>query len=224
MSVIFCLLISTLVQIGVPSGLSTGEKIDKLMNEHDLHRNRLISLEAEVKEKEVLLNWQMNNIDSVVNFQISRSLDGFHYYTLKTQKISSFKKEGNQFRFVDVGMANLTIPILYYQVQAILASGKVIQSSPIRIVSKQLQPFQFFVTPYPNEELFFVQYLLKDKMTEYEFTILNGMGEIMYQRVFASAPEGYNFPIATEGWQEGPYYIQAKSKDVVITHKYWVKS
>ncbi len=184
--------------------------------------SRIINLAANVVDGKITLSWDVSESDSIVSFQIMRSLDGFNFYSLTTKKVSSFLRGDLGYKFVDEQATVLSVPHLYYQVHAVLAKGKAIQSAPVEIANHLKQNFQFFVTPYPGERLFFVHYLLKDKKSDYELKVVDGLGNTMYSRMLEINSEGESFPIATQDWEDGPFYIQAISKDIIITHKHWV--
>ncbi|MEO0043296.1 MAG: hypothetical protein RL329_2744 [Bacteroidota bacterium] len=160
----------------------------------------LLHFKAEKQAETVLLNWQTTNEQNTSHFDIERSTDATHFWTIGTVK-SQNKTALNDYHFTD---AHLPSGILYYRLKQVDNDGKT-TLSPIRSIEKS-DKFYYNLSPNPTQNV-----LTINGNADYDLTatveMWNEIGIRVYQKEVVVNKGVFEQKIDMTNFIDGTYMV-----------------
>jgi hypothetical protein len=182
-----------------------------------LYSNSL-NVQAERKEKSVLINWNISNEKDIKEYWIERSLNAKDFEEIGVQKADGYAN----YSFTDntLSVTNNTITVVYYRIKSLLNNDKINYSNIAAV--KLLLQFTNSITVYPNPvkgnsiQLQLID-LIKGK---YNATLIDAMGKIivtsMFEHTGGTATKRLQFNYSTE-IKNGLYQLVIEGNGIIKT-------
>jgi hypothetical protein len=126
----------------------------------------------------VIVKWQMSNVQEGTKFNIQRSINGIEYTTLNNITENEYKAS-NAYNYLD-GHVPVGSQPLYYRIQGVLPSGRTFLSPVARISSKNATPALIDYTTIQGQSL--LAAIQTPEKGRYSLSVIGLNGAILQQR------------------------------------------
>ncbi len=182
-------------------------------------------LSVDLERFDGVLRWNtIHEINSDV-FIVERSLDGMLFEAIGKVKSFGTTQRPQSYRYVDVGIARVDVPVVYYRIKQLDYDGtheytQVVELIPVIDVPLVLQAYPNPVT----EGRFRVEYAAgQEKGYTMELHVVNTMGQHVYRNIVDNGPGINALTISTAEWVPGVYHLYLTRGQEMTSYKLTVR-